>query len=205
VTAEEAVAQQKGVIRLLDTDNEVVLPTGRTSASQSQHRDVIHSWTVPSLRHQRHDATPGRVNESWSTSRSPASITASAPELCGIQHAYMPIKVHAVTPEEFDAWVKQAQGKFDKAPEAEPRTRRPRPRPARSRKSSRPIESGFVPKFEGHPAMSPVRNPPRCPRRSRSPPDRHPALTSIPPTQGHRYDVPGVRGGGRLHRRPVSR
>jgi cytochrome c oxidase subunit 2 len=117
VTAEEAVAKQKNVIRLLDTDNEVVLPIGKNIRVQISTEDVIHSWTVPSFGI-KHDATPGRVNESWFNIDKPGIYYGQCSELCGIQHAYMPIKVHAVTQEEFDAWVKQAQGKFDKAPEA---------------------------------------------------------------------------------------
>jgi cytochrome c oxidase subunit 2 len=117
VTAEEAVAQQKGVIRLLDTDNEVVLPIHKNIRVQISTEDVIHSWTVPSFGI-KHDATPGRVNESWFNIEKPGIYYGQCSELCGIQHAYMPIKVHAVTQDEFDAWVKQAQGKFDKAPEA---------------------------------------------------------------------------------------
>ncbi len=117
VTAEEAVAKEKNVIRLLDTDNEVVLPVGKNIRVQISTEDVIHSWTVPSFGI-KHDATPGRVNESWFNIDKPGIYYGQCSELCGIQHAYMPIKVHAVTPEEFDAWVKEAQGKFDKAPEA---------------------------------------------------------------------------------------
>jgi cytochrome c oxidase subunit 2 len=117
VTAEEAVAQQKHVIRLLDTDNEVVLPVHKNIRVQISTEDVIHSWTVPSFGI-KHDATPGRINESWFNIDTPGIYYGQCSELCGIQHAYMPIKVRAVSQEEFDAWVKQAQGKFDKAPEA---------------------------------------------------------------------------------------
>jgi cytochrome c oxidase subunit 2 len=117
VTAEEAVAKQKNVIRLLDTDNEVVLPIHKNIRVQISTEDVIHSWTVPSFGI-KHDATPGRVNESWFNIEKPGIYYGQCSELCGIQHAYMPIKVHAVTEEEFEAWVKDAQGKFDKASDA---------------------------------------------------------------------------------------
>src|SRR5690348_725099 len=100
VTAEEAVAKEKNVIRLLDTDNEVVLPTGKNIRVQISTEDVIHSWTVPSFGI-KHDATPGRVNESWFNIEKPGIYYGQCSELCGIQHAYMPIKVHAVSPEEF--------------------------------------------------------------------------------------------------------
>ena len=117
VTAEEAVAKEKNVIRLLDTDNEVVLPIHKNIRIQITAEDVIHSWTIPSFG-VKHDAVPGRINESWFNIEKPGIYYGQCSELCGIQHAYMPIKVRAVTPEEFDAWVKEAQGKFDKAPEA---------------------------------------------------------------------------------------
>ena len=117
VTAEESVAKEKNVIRLLDTDNEVVLPTGKNIRIQITSEDVIHSWTIPSFGI-KHDAVPGRINESWFNIDRPGIYYGQCSEPCGIQHAYMPIKVRAVSPEEFDAWVKEAQGKFDKAPEA---------------------------------------------------------------------------------------
>ena len=79
--------------------------------------DVIHSWAVPQFG-VKMDAVPGRINHTWFKATETGTYYGQCSELCGIQHAYMPIKVHAVTPEEFDAWVKQAQGKFDKAPEA---------------------------------------------------------------------------------------
>lgn len=117
VTAEAAVAKEKNVIRLLDTDEEIVLPVGKNIRIQITSDDVIHSWTIPSFG-VKHDAVPGRINESWFNIEKPGIYYGQCSELCGIQHAYMPIKVRAVSPEEFDAWVKEAQGKFDKAPEA---------------------------------------------------------------------------------------
>ena len=119
VTAEAAVAKEKNVIRLLDTDEEVVLPVGKNIRIQITSEDVIHSWTIPSFG-VKHDAVPGRINESWFNIEKPGIYYGQCSELCGIQHAYMPIKVHAVTQEEFDAWVKDAQGKFDKAADAAP-------------------------------------------------------------------------------------
>jgi len=113
VTAEAAVAKEKNVIRLLDTDEEVVLPIGKNIRIQITSDDVIHSWTIPSFG-VKHDAVPGRINESWFNIEKPGIYYGQCSELCGIQHAYMPIKVRAVSQEEFDAWVKEAQGKFDK-------------------------------------------------------------------------------------------
>ena len=113
VTAEEAVAKEKNVVRLLDTDEEVVLPIHKNIRIQITSDDVIHSWTVPSFGI-KHDAVPGRINESWFNIDKPGIYYGQCSELCGIQHAYMPIKVRAVTEAEYEAWVKEAQGKFDK-------------------------------------------------------------------------------------------
>jgi cytochrome c oxidase subunit 2 len=113
VTADPAEAAQKHVIRLLDTDNEVVLPVGKNIRVQVTGADVIHSWTIPAFGI-KHDGVPGRINESWFNIQKPGIYYGQCSELCGIQHAYMPIKVRAVTEPEFEAWVKDAQGKFDK-------------------------------------------------------------------------------------------
>jgi cytochrome c oxidase subunit 2 len=113
ITADPVEAAQKHVLRLLDTDNEVVLPVGKNIRIQITGADVIHSWTVPAFGI-KHDAVPGRINESWINIDKPGIYYGQCSELCGVQHGYMPIKVRAVTPEEFQAWVKDAQTKFDK-------------------------------------------------------------------------------------------
>lgn len=104
---------QPGQIYLLDTDNEVVLPVGTNIRIQVTAADVIHSWTVPSFG-VKHDGVPGKVNESWFNITEPGIYYGQCSELCGVEHAYMPIKVHAVSKEEFQAWVAEAQQKFDK-------------------------------------------------------------------------------------------
>lgn len=134
VTAEAAVAKEKNVIRLLDTDEEIVLPVGKNIRIQITSDDVIHSWTIPSFG-VKHDAVPGRINESWFNIEKPGIYYGQCSELCGIQHAYMPIKVRAVSPEEFDAWVKEAQGKFDKV-EAPAASNAPAPSTASSQLAS---------------------------------------------------------------------
>ena len=98
---------------LLDTDNEVVLPIGTDIRIQITGADVIHSWTVPAFG-VKHDAVPGRVNESWFNIERPGIYYGECSELCGVRHGFMPIKVHAVTKEEFQAWVADAQKKFAK-------------------------------------------------------------------------------------------
>lgn len=104
---------QPGQHYLLDTDNEVVLPVGTDIRIQITGADVIHSWTVPAFG-VKHDAVPGRTNESWFNIERPGTYYGQCSELCGVRHAYMPIKVRAVTKEEFQAWVTEAQQKFAK-------------------------------------------------------------------------------------------
>jgi cytochrome c oxidase subunit 2 len=104
---------QPGQTYLLDTDNEVVLPVGTNIRIQITATDVIHSWTVPSFG-VKHDGVPGRVNESWFNILQPGIYYGQCSELCGIKHGYMPIKIRAVSKEDFQAWVTEAQAKFAK-------------------------------------------------------------------------------------------
>lgn len=104
---------QAGRPYLLETDNEVVLPVGANVRIQITATDVIHAWTIPAFG-VKHDAVPGRVNESWFNIKKPGVYYGQCSELCGVRHAYMPIKVRAVSPEEFQTWLKEAQQKFAK-------------------------------------------------------------------------------------------
>lgn len=104
---------QPGQNYLLDTDNEVVLPVGTNIRIQITAADVIHSWTVPSFG-VKHDGVPGKVNESWFNINQPGIYYGQCSELCGVEHAYMPIKIRAVTKEDYQAWVVEAQAKFAK-------------------------------------------------------------------------------------------
>jgi cytochrome c oxidase subunit II len=104
---------QSGQPYLLETDNEVVLPVGANVRIQITATDVIHAWTVPAFG-VKHDGVPGRVNESWFNIKKPGIYYGQCSELCGVRHAYMPIKVRAVSPEEFQTWLKEAQQKFAK-------------------------------------------------------------------------------------------
>ena len=104
---------QQGQTYLLDTDNEVVLPIGVDIRIQITGADVIHAWTVPAFG-VKHDAVPGRNNESWFNIKRPGIYYGQCSELCGVEHAYMPIKVRAVSKEDYQAWVTEAQQKFAK-------------------------------------------------------------------------------------------
>jgi cytochrome c oxidase subunit II len=94
-----------GQPRLLATDNEIVLPVGKNIRLLTTATDVIHAWTVPAFG-VKVDAVPGRINEQWFNIQRPGTYYGQCSELCGIRHGFMPIQVKAVTPAEFDAWVK---------------------------------------------------------------------------------------------------
>jgi cytochrome c oxidase subunit 2 len=110
---------QQGQLYLLDTDNEVVLPVDTNIRIQITGFDVIHAWTVPAFG-VKHDAVPGRTNESWFNIKKPGIYYGQCSELCGVEHAYMPIKVRAVSKEEYQAWVTEAQQKFATVDGSEP-------------------------------------------------------------------------------------
>jgi cytochrome c oxidase subunit 2 len=109
VPDEEARAQ--GLRRLLDTDNQLVLPVNTNIKIQVTASDVLHSWAMPSMG-VKIDAVPGRLNEIWINIREPGMYYGQCSELCGTLHAFMPIALRAVTPEEFTAWVEEAQTEF---------------------------------------------------------------------------------------------
>ena len=101
-------AADKGLPRLLATDNAIVVPTGKIVRLIVTGADVIHSWTVPSFG-SKIDAIPGRLNEDWFKVEADGVYYGQCSELCGKDHAYMPIMVRAVPPAEFDAWVAKAK------------------------------------------------------------------------------------------------
>ena len=114
---DEETAVAEGMNRLLDVDNPVVLPVDQNIRLIMTSDDVIHNWAMPSL-FIKLDAVPGRLNETWT--RIPGEYAGTTfygqcSELCGVNHAYMPIAVKAVTMEEYEAWVAKAQEEFASA------------------------------------------------------------------------------------------
>lgn len=105
-----------GQVRLLETDNAVVLPAQTHVRLQVTASDVLHSWTVPAFG-VKIDAVPGRLNEVWIYVNEPGTYYGQCSELCGLRHGFMPITVKAVPKPEFDAWVAEAQKKFAKVGE----------------------------------------------------------------------------------------
>lgn len=108
---EKDIDPAKGQKRLLETDNEVVLPVDTVIRIQVTASDVIHAWTIPAFGVKK-DAVPGRLNEAWFKISKPGVYYGQCSEICGNGHAYMPIRVRAVSKTEFDAWVAEAKVKF---------------------------------------------------------------------------------------------
>jgi cytochrome c oxidase subunit II len=102
---------QSGQRRLLETDNRLVVPVGTNIRIQTTSEDVIHSWGVPQFG-VKVDAIPGRLNEMWVNVLEPGTYYGHCYELCGVNHAFMPVTVEALPKEEFEAWVREAQTKF---------------------------------------------------------------------------------------------
>jgi cytochrome c oxidase subunit II len=96
---------------LLATDTAVVVPQGATVRLQTTGGDVIHSWTIPAFG-VKMDAVPGRLNETWFNAHEIGVYFGQCSELCGKDHAYMPITVKVVSPEVYEEWLDWAIGEY---------------------------------------------------------------------------------------------
>jgi len=106
---------KKNQPRLLTVDNEVVVPVNKVVKVLITANDVLHAWALPSFGVKR-DAVPGRVNETWFKAEKVGTYYGQCSELCGIQHAFMPITVRVVTGEEYAIWLTDAKMKFANEP-----------------------------------------------------------------------------------------
>ena len=106
---------KKNQPRLLTVDNEVVVPVNKVVKILITANDVLHAWALPSFGVKR-DAVPGRVNETWFKAEKVGTYYGQCSELCGIQHAFMPITVRVVTGEEYAIWLTDAKMKFANEP-----------------------------------------------------------------------------------------
>jgi cytochrome c oxidase subunit 2 len=100
----EDKAKAQKVPYLLATTEPLVVPVGKPVRVQVTGADVIHAFAVPAFGIIS-DAVPGRLNETWFTIEKAGVYYGNCRELCGSEHAYMPIEVRAVSQAEFDAWV----------------------------------------------------------------------------------------------------
>jgi cytochrome c oxidase subunit 2 len=97
--------------RLLAVDNEMVVPVNKVVRVQVIGSDVIHAFAVPSFG-VKIDAVPGRLNETWFKATREGMYYGQCSELCGKDHAYMPIAVRVVNDRDYAAWLDQAKQKF---------------------------------------------------------------------------------------------
>jgi cytochrome c oxidase subunit II len=97
--------------RLLGVDNEMVVPVDKVVRVQTTGADVIHAFAVPSFGI-KIDSIPGRLNETWFKATKVGMYYGQCSELCGKDHAFMPIAVKVVTDQEFAAWVEAAKKKY---------------------------------------------------------------------------------------------
>ncbi|PHP67123.1 cytochrome c oxidase subunit II [Zhengella mangrovi] len=103
--------------RLLAVDNDVVVPVNATVRLLVTGADVIHSFAMQSFG-VKVDAVPGRVNETWFKVEKPGIYYGQCSELCGKDHAYMPIAIRAVSQEQYDAWIASAGSDLEGANKA---------------------------------------------------------------------------------------
>ncbi|MFM7084241.1 MAG: cytochrome c oxidase subunit II [Hyphomicrobium sp.] len=103
--------------RLLAVDNEIVVPVNKTVHVLVTSNDVIHNWTMPSFG-SKIDAVPGRLTSTWFKAEKEGVFYGQCSELCGMNHAYMPIAVRVVKPEIFDQWAGAMKAKDSKKAKA---------------------------------------------------------------------------------------
>ena len=97
--------------RLLAVDNEMVVPVNKTVRVITTGSDVIHAFAVPSFGI-KIDSIPGRINETWFKAAREGVYYGQCSELCGKDHAFMPIAVRVVSEQAFAAWVEEAKKKY---------------------------------------------------------------------------------------------
>jgi cytochrome c oxidase subunit II len=103
--------RKAGQPRLLAVDNDMVVPVNKTVRVITTGSDVIHAFAVPSFGI-KIDAIPGRLNETWFKATREGIYYGQCSELCGKDHAYMPIAVRVVSEQAFAAWVEESKKKY---------------------------------------------------------------------------------------------
>ena len=96
---------------LLGVDNEMVVPVNKVIRVQVTGADVIHSFAMPSFG-VKIDAIPGRLNETWFKADREGIFYGQCSELCGKDHAFMPIAIRVVSDQDYAAWLETAKKKY---------------------------------------------------------------------------------------------
>jgi cytochrome c oxidase subunit 2 len=100
-----------GQPRLMAVDNEMVVPVNKVIRVQTTGADVIHAFALPAFG-VKIDAIPGRLNETWFKATKTGMFYGQCSELCGKDHAFMPIAIRVVNDQEFASWVETAKKKY---------------------------------------------------------------------------------------------
>ncbi len=100
--------------RLLAVDNEVIVPVGKTVRLQITAADVLHSFAMPAFG-VKMDAVPGRLNETWFNAEKTGIYYGQCSELCGKDHAFMPIAIRVVEEAQYQAWAEAAKEDVEEA------------------------------------------------------------------------------------------
>jgi cytochrome c oxidase subunit 2 len=108
LTDEDRAKMKSPPPRLLGVDNELVVPVNKVVRVQTTGTDVIHSFAVPAFGI-KIDAIPGRLNETWFKATKEGIYYGQCSELCGKDHAFMPIAVHVVNDQDYAKWLAQAK------------------------------------------------------------------------------------------------
>lgn len=94
--------------RLLAVDNEMVVPVNTTVRILVTATDVIHAFALPAFG-VKVDAVPGRINETWFKADKEGIFYGQCSEVCGMDHAFMPIAIRVVAEDKYNAWMAQAK------------------------------------------------------------------------------------------------
>jgi cytochrome c oxidase subunit 2 len=108
-----------GQHRLLDVDNQLVVPAGKKIRILTNSTDVIHAFFVPGLGVQRY-AIPGRTIETWVQADQPGVYYGECNQICGEDHSRMPIAIRAVSDADFKSWAEQAKKAASASPSDRP-------------------------------------------------------------------------------------
>lgn len=106
LTDEEVAEKAKTGVpapRLLSVDNEILVPVNKVVHMLVTSNDVIHNWTIPSFG-SKIDAVPGRLTATWFRAEREGIYYGQCSELCGMNHAFMPIAVRVVSQDVYDQW-----------------------------------------------------------------------------------------------------
>ena len=107
----DAQRAKTGEPRLLGVDHPVYVPVNKVVEIDTTGADVIHSWAVPAFG-VKMDAIPGRINRTWFKATVLGTYYGECSELCGANHAFMPIEVKVVSEAEYQAWLAATKKKY---------------------------------------------------------------------------------------------